>query len=84
MEINVFPSELIVDETAITDISFSLTKYFNAVRTDLKDSASDDPGFSTTGNLIFTFTVTDISYYRDFCFSFNILFINYFIVEKVN
>jgi hypothetical protein len=37
-----------VDETAITATSFSLTKYFIAVRTDLKDSASDDPGFSTT------------------------------------
>jgi len=36
IEINVFPSELIVDETAITGTSFILTKYFNAVRTDLK------------------------------------------------
>jgi hypothetical protein len=49
IETNVFPSELIVDVTEMTAVSFSLTKYFIEVRTDLNDSASADPGFSTTG-----------------------------------
>ena len=53
IEMKVLPSELIVDETAITGFSFSLIKYFSDVRIALKDSASDDPGFSTTGISLF-------------------------------
>ena len=48
-EINVFPSALIVDDTAITGCLVSLMKYLRLVRTDRKDSDKVEPGFSFTG-----------------------------------
>ena len=49
IEMNVFPSELIVEEIAITGFSLSRIKYFRLVLTDLNDSASVDPGLALTG-----------------------------------
>jgi len=48
-EINVLPSAIIVELTEITGLFVSLMKYLRLVLADLKDSASVEPGFSTTG-----------------------------------
>jgi hypothetical protein len=50
MEMNVLPSELIVEVIAITGLGVSFIKYFKDVLMDLNDSDRAEPGLATTGN----------------------------------